>query len=84
MFLRTFFLAVALLVAALMAIYRIDLSDPFAEPAADGQCRTLDMFTAQYIAEIKHEHAEAHERFDLGLFGSSRVGIVRLKYLRFL
>ena len=76
MFLRTFFLAVALLVAALMAIYRVDLSDPFAETAADGQCRTLDMFTSQDIAEIKHEHAAAHERFDLGLFGSSRVLMV--------
>jgi hypothetical protein len=76
MFLRTFFLAVALLVAGLMAIYRVDLSDPFAETAADGKCRTLDMFTPQDIAEIKYEHAEALERFDLGLFGSSRVLMV--------
>jgi len=76
MFLRTFLLTVALLVAGLMVIYRVDPSNPFAEAAADGQCRTLDLFTAQDIAEIKYEHAEAHKRFDLGLFGSSRVLMV--------
>ena len=76
MFLRTFFLAVAVLVAGLMLIHRVDPSNPFAAAASDGQCRTLDRFTAQDMAEIKYEHAEAQERFDLGLFGSSRVLMV--------